>query len=155
MKKNRKDIKPIRSAREWEDLVERYFDALTTDAEEQELRSFLLSSEAVGEVFDEARTVMGFLNIGRAIHRNKLKQRPTGYWKVAAILCGIVVGATLWSTWDKTQNVCEAYIYGTKYTEVALVMSQMQHSLDKVNYGKEENIVETQLRDLFQLIEEE
>lgn len=155
MKKNRKDIKPIRSIQEWEELVERYFDALTTDAEEQELRSFLLSPEAVGEIFDEARSVMGFLEVGRAMHRNKKKQWSVGYWKVAAILCGVIAGATLWSTWEKTQNVCEAYVYGTKYTEVALVMSQMQHSLDKVNYGKEENIVETQLSDFFQMMEEE
>lgn len=155
MKKNRKDIMPMRSIQEWEELVERYFDALTTDAEEQELRSFLLASEAVGEVFDEARSVMGFLEVGRTMHRDKKKHRPAGYWKVAAVLCGVVAGATLWSTCDKTQNVCEVYIYGTKYTEVALVISQMQHSLDKVNYEKEENIVEAQLNDFFQMMEEE
>jgi hypothetical protein len=37
---------------------------------------------------------------------------------------------------------------------VAMVMSQMQHSLDKMN-GVEENIVEAQLSDFFQMMEEE
>ena len=49
MKQNKMNIKQERSIREWEELVERYFDALTTDAEEQELRSFLLSSEGTGK----------------------------------------------------------------------------------------------------------
>ena len=63
-------------------------------------------------------------------------------------------GFTLWNTWEKKQNVCEAYVFGTKYTEVAMVMSQMQHSLDKMNEVKED-IVETQLSDFFQMMEEE
>ena len=71
MKQNKMNIKQERSIREWEELVERYFDALTTDAEEQQLRSFLLSSEAVGEVFDEAKAVMGFLEVGQSVHQEK------------------------------------------------------------------------------------
>jgi hypothetical protein len=52
------------------------------------------------------------------------------------------------------QNVCEAYVYGVKYTEVSMVMSQVKHSLDKVN-DVEEDIVEAQLSDFFQMMEEE
>ena len=153
--KNEKNIKQIRSLKEWEELVERYFNALTTDAEEQELRDFLCLPEAVGAVFDEARAVMGFLKVGQTLHPKQQKYRPFNYWKVAAIFCGVMFGGTvLWSTWDKMQNVCEAYVYGTKYTEVAMVMSQMQHSLDKMN-DVEENIVESQLSDFFQMMEEE
>ena len=153
--KNKKNIKQIRSLQEWEELVERYLDALTTDAEEQELRDFLCSSEAVGDVFDEARAVMGFLKVGQTLHSEKQKHRSFNYWKSAAIFCGVMLGGVaLWSAWEKTQNVCEAYIFGTKYTEVAMVMSQMQHSLDKIN-DVEENIVEAQLSDFFQMMEEE
>ena len=153
--KNKKNIKQIRSFQEWEELVERYFDALTTDAEEQELRNFLGSPEAVGTVFDEARAVMGFLKVGQTLHTKKQKHHTVNYWKVAAIFCGVMLGGlTLWNTWEKRQNVCEAYVFGTKYTEVAMVMSQMQHSLDKMNEVKED-IVETQLSDFFQMMEEE
>jgi len=155
MKQNKMNIKQERSIREWEELVERYFDALTTDAEEQELRSFLLSSEAVGEVFDEAKAVMGFLEAGRTMHQEKKGHRMTQYWKVAAMVAVLMGSAALWNAWDRMQNVCEAYIYGKKCTEVAMVMSQVQHSLDKVNYPEEEDIVETQLSDFFQMMEEE
>ena len=153
--KNKKNIKQIRSFQEWEELVERYFDALTTDAEEQELRNFLGSPEAVGTVFDEARAVMGFLKVGQNLHTKTQNHRSVNYWKVAAIFFGIILGGTtLWNTWYKMQNVCEAYVYGTKYTEVAMVMSQMHHSLDKMNEVKED-IVEAQLSDFFQMMEEE
>ena len=155
MKRNKMNIKQNRTIQEWEELVERYFDALTTDVEEQELKSFLLSSEAVGEVFDEVKAVMGFLKVGQSLHQKKSSHTIKHYWKTAAIVCAIVGSATLWSVWNRMQNVCEAYIYGTKCTEVAMVMSQMKHSLDKVNYPAENNIVETQLSDFFQLIEEE
>ena len=153
--KNKKNIKQIRSFQEWEELVERYFDAFTTDVEEQELRNFLGSPEAVGTVFDEARAVMGFLKVGQTLHTKTQNHRSVNYWKVAAIFFGMILGGTtLWNTWYKMQNVCEAYVYGTKYTEVAMVMSQMHHSLDKMNEVKED-IVEAQLSDFFQMMEEE
>ena len=156
--KNEKNIQHIRSIQEWEDLVERYFDALTSDAEERELQDFLLSPEAVGQVFDEARVAMGYLKVGQAIHRAKQGSRfrsSMRYAKAAAVCGGIVLGATLWHIWGSTKNICEAYIYGVKHTEVAVVMTQLQNSLDRVNDALEENIVETQLKELFQLMEEE
>ena len=151
--KNNMNIKQKRSIQEWEEWVERYLDALTTDKEEQELREFLLSPEAVGDVFDEARAVMGFLKVGQAL--NKQKKYSSRYWKVAAMICGVMLGGTtLWNAWNQMNNICEAYVYGTKYTEVAVVMSQIQNSLDKVN-DVEENIVESQLSDFFQMMGEE
>ena len=156
--KNEKNIQHIRSIQEWEEQVERYFDALTSDAEERELRDFLLSHEAVGPVFDEARATMGYLKMGQAIHQSKQGSRfrsPLHYAKVAAVCGGIVLGAALWHAWESPKNICEAYIYGTRHTEVAVVMAQLQHSLDRVNDAREEDIVETQLKELFQLMEEE
>ena len=156
--KNEKNIQHLRSVQEWENRVERYFDALTTDAEERELRDFLLSPEAVGPVFDEARATMGFLKVGQALYRKEQAGRfrnPLRYAKVAAVCGGIVLGVALWHAWGSTKNICEAYVYGIRYTEVAMVMTQLQNSLDRVNDAREEDIVETQLKELFQLMEEE
>lgn len=155
MKQSKMNIKQQRTIQEWKELVERYFDALTTDTEEQELKSFLLSPEAVGKIFDEAKAVMGFLKVGQSLHQQKSSHPIKYYWKAAAIVCAIVGSATIWNVSNRMQNVCEAYIYGTKCTEVAMVMSQMKHSLDKINYPAENDIVETQLNDFFQLMEEE
>ena len=156
--KNEKNIQQTRSIQEWEELVERYFDAMTSNEEEQELRHFLLSTEATGSVFDEARATMGFLKVGQTIHLKKQTssfQSKMRYLKVAAICSGIAIGATLWHTWGSTKDICEAYIYGTRYTEVTMVMTQLQNSLDRVNNDREEDIVKTQLSELFQLMKEE
>ncbi|MBR4922726.1 MAG: hypothetical protein IKY99_03770 [Bacteroidaceae bacterium] len=156
--KNEVNIHQTRSPQEWEELVERYFDAMTSDKEEQELKAFLLTKEATGNVFDEARAVMGFLKVGQTLHKEKSRKRPwnnTHYWKIAAVCCGIAFGAALWNTWYSTNNICEAYIYGEKHTKVAMVMAQVNNSLDKIYDTSEENIIETQLKELFQLMEEE
>ena len=155
--KNEKNIQHTRSIPEWEELAERYFDALTSDTEEQELCDFLLSTEATGDVFDEARATMGFLKVGQTIHQKNQASRFQSKMrclKVAAVCGGIAVGATFWHVWRSTKDICEAYIYGTRYTEVALVMTHLQNSLDRVNDDREEDIVKTQLSELFQLMEE-
>ena len=155
--KNEMNIHQTRSIHEWEELVERYFDAMTSDKEEQELKAFLLTKEATGNMFNEARAVMGFLKVGQTLHKEKTGKRSwnnTNYWKIAAVCCGIAFGATLWSTWHGTNNICEAYIYGKRHTEVAMVMTQANNSLDKVYDTSGEDIVETQLKELFQLMEE-
>jgi hypothetical protein len=156
--KNEKNIHHTRSLQEWEALVERYFDAMTTEREEQELKAFLLSPEATGNVFDEARAVMGFLKVGQTLYKKKPRKRLWGhahYLKIAAVCGGIVLGAALWSQWYGRNNICEAYIYGKKHTEVAMVITQLQHSLDKVYDTNQKDIVEVQLTEMFQLMEEE
>lgn len=156
--KNEKNIHHTRSLQEWEALVERYFDAMTTEREEQELKAFLLSPEATGNVFDEARAVMGFLKVGQTLYKEKPRKRLWGhahYLKIAAVCVGIVLGAALWSQWYGRNNICEAYIYGKKHTEVAMVITQLQHSLEKVYDTNQKDIVETQLTEMFQLMEEE
>ena len=51
----------------WQRLIERYFDAQTTEGEEAQLRAFVTSARADAEEFaslraelDEVRAVMGF-----------------------------------------------------------------------------------------------
>jgi hypothetical protein len=49
----------------WEQLAERYFQAETTEAEEQQLRRFLCSSQAQDPRFDEIRATMSLLHVSR------------------------------------------------------------------------------------------
>lgn len=148
---------PQRTVSQWEELIERYFDGTLSEKEERELQHFLSTSDLSTEVFDEARAVMGFLKVGKALQK---KQRPLRFTerirplRVAALVGGILLGGTLWTMWERSQNVCEVYIHGTRHTDVAMVMSQMQHSLDRVDCAGESNIVEMQLNDLFQTMEE-
>lgn len=146
-----------RTVSQWEELIERYFDGTLSEKEERELQHFLSTSDLSTEMFDEARAVMGFLKVGKDLQK---KQRPLRFMerirplRVAALVGGIFLGGTLWMAWERSQNVCEVYIYGTRHTDVAMVMSQMHNSLDRVDCAGEGNIVEMQLNDLFQTMEE-
>ncbi len=146
------------SKEEWMKLVERYFEAETTDAEEARLRRFLVSEEAADEEFDEARAVMGLLAVGRTLHPSRQAKRrrilsPVLY-RVAAVALLVLVSTATWKLADSRQNTCVAYVYGEKITDVEAVMSQMRLSLDRLDYA-EEDVVESQLGDLFRTLDEE
>ena len=49
-----------RTTAEWLELVEKYFDALTTQQEEQELKKFLVTPAADAQCFNEIKAVMGY-----------------------------------------------------------------------------------------------
>lgn len=146
----------IRSIEEWEELVERYFEAQTTDEEERQLRYFLLTEAAVGSKFDEAKVVMGFLAVGKSLHQPK-KKHFAGYgikWVAAVVVC-CIIGSVTWQAADRRENVCVAYIYGEKCTDSEVVMSQLKNSLRQVQRGEEEATVEEQLNDMFQTLDDE
>ena len=58
-----------RTFQQWKELAERYFEAETTEAEEEALARFLATPAAQGKEFDELRAVMGYTVTGRAIYR--------------------------------------------------------------------------------------
>ncbi|WP_455671959.1 hypothetical protein [Phocaeicola sp.] len=147
-----------RSSDEWKELVNRYFDAQTTEAEELLLRRFLVTEEAVGDEFEEARAVMGFLAVGKSVHQQEKKKRSLSLkpvrWVAAAVAC-CIIGITAWQMIDRRQNVCVAYIYGEKCTDAQQVMSQLKLSLRQVNHEEQEVTVEDQLGDIFRTLEDE
>ena len=62
-------------------LLKKYYNGLTNNEEERQLRIFLASSMADGGVYDVDRAVMGFLSM-----RRKFKQeRPAKWFKKASI----------------------------------------------------------------------
>ena len=77
-----------RTFQQWKELAARYFEAETTDAEEEALARFLVTPAAQGKEFDELRAVMGYVATGRAVHR---KQRTRSirlrYYAAAAAGC--------------------------------------------------------------------
>ena len=72
MKRNKEQAK---------ELLRRYFEAETSDAEERWLRAFLASEEAVGPEFDEARAVMSFLVVGRRRRPSRLSIGKVTAWR--------------------------------------------------------------------------
>ncbi len=119
MKLNKKQAK---------ELLRRYFEAETSDAEERQLRAFLVSDEARGAGFDEARAVMSFLAVGRR------RPKRVSMRKAAAWAASFLAAASLGIGWMVFQerNECVAYVYGEKVTNAEIVMGHMRESLQEM-----------------------
>lgn len=141
-----------RTYQQWEELAERYFEAQTTDVEEEALARFLATPASQGKEFDELRAVMGFVATGRAIHnRQRTRRVRLRYYAAAAAITGVLALTAVWQVAQRT-NVCVAYINGERYTDKEIVFSEAMKSIDKVRHDLPQETVQEQLSDIFQTI---
>lgn len=141
-----------RTYQQWKELAERYFEAHTTDVEEEALARFLATSASQGKEFDELRAVMGFVATGRAIHnRQRMRRVRLRYYAAAAAITGVLALTAVWQMAERT-NVCVAYINGERYTDKEIVFSEAMKSIDKVRHDLPQETVQEQLSDIFQTI---
>lgn len=138
---------------QWLQLIERYFEATITDDEEQQLKQFLASPHSNSPQYDEIKAVMGFLSIGKRYNNQPKKRHTIGInrvlrWSVAAaVAIGIIGTAAIQLNNDN--DICIAYINGKKYTDEAIVLAQMQSTMQQINKGIEEHSLEHQLGNMF------
>lgn len=141
-----------RTYQQWKELAERYFEAQTTDVEEEALARFLATPASQGKEFDELRAVMGFVATGRAIHnRQRTRRVRLRYYAAAAAVTGVLALTAVWQVTERT-NVCVAYINGERYTDKEIVFSEAMKSIDKVRHDLPQETVQEQLSDIFQTI---
>lgn len=141
-----------RTYQQWKELAERYFEAQTTDVEEEALARFLATPASQGKEFDELRAVMGFVATGRAIHNRQRTHRVRlRYYAAAAAITGVLALTAVWQVAQRT-NVCVAYINGERYTDKEIVFSEAMKSIDKVRHDLPQETVQEQLSDIFQTI---
>ncbi|WP_300795756.1 hypothetical protein [uncultured Bacteroides sp.] len=141
-----------RTYQQWKELAERYFEAQTTDVEEEALARFLATPASQGKEFDELRAVMGFVATGRAIHnRQRTRRVRLRYYAAAAAITGVLALTAVWQVTERT-NVCVAYINGERYTDKEIVFSEALKSIDKVKHDLPQETVQEQLSDIFQTI---
>lgn len=141
-----------RTYQQWKELAERYFEAQTTDVEEEELARFLATPASQGKEFDELRAVMGFVATGRVIYnRQRTRRVRLRYYAAAAAITGVLALTAVWQVAQRT-NVCVAYINGERYTDKEIVFSEAMKSIDKVRHDLPQETVQEQLSDIFQTI---
>ena len=141
-----------RTYQQWKELAERYFEAQTTDVEEEALARFLATPASQGKEFNELRAVMGFVATGRAIHKKQRTRRVRlRYYAAAAAITGVLALTAVWQVTERT-NVCVAYINGERYIDKEIVFSEAMKSIDKVRHDLPQETVQEQLSDIFQTI---
>lgn len=145
----------------WEMLIQRYFEAETTEAEENELRNFLSTSPGLDSRYDEVRAVMGYLAVGRSLNKKKMARRPSrmirtmrhvGVAASLALMIGFV--SFYWSDLISERESYVAYVDGNKITDRAIVSQLMQESFAGVGIGEAESDAEAQLLEMFTIINE-
>lgn len=141
-----------RTIAEWLELVEKYFDALTTSQEEQELKKFLATPAADAQCFNEIKAVMGYFSSQKTRKKKqRSKIKKIARWSIAAAT--IAIAATFaWNGRSNEENICIAYVNGVKYTDEAVVMKEMQQTFCMMGNTAEEYSIEEQLNDMFNTI---
>lgn len=149
---------PHRTHQEWLQLVEKYFEAETSDEEERQLKLFLRSAEAQDPAFDELKAVMGYLAVGKSrYHQQNGKRSSFQAWKwksIAAVFFCCLLSGSLYMLRQQDRNQCIAYINGQRCTDSELVMSHMKLSMSQISQDTEDFTVESQLGSLFNSAED-
>ena len=144
-----------RTVNEWRKMIGRYFDAQTSDEEESALKRFLVSPEAAGREFDEARAVLGFTTVGRRLchtrRRTALRRRIAGYSAAASV--ALVIAFSGWAIYS-SRNQCVAYINGVKCTDEDVVMAEMRRSMREMGATASSADIGATLGDMFETMDE-
>ena len=135
----------------WLALSEKYFDAQTTDEEEDALAQFLASDAANDTAFNEVKAVMGFLSTGRSIAqkaKEKKKRTTVIQWaSIAACTAAIAILGTLRAQHGTETNDKEIYyacIDGKEYTDKEFVMRHMLATMSRMS-SSGSNVIEEQM----------
>ena len=136
------------------DLADRWFDALLTEDEERELKSFVATTEDPD--FDEVKAVAGFFAAGKAARKTAEPQRVEVSvdasrrtlrfrWAAIAVAASLALVAAI-GLYHR-QNDCYILAYGEKSTDPQVALADMSATLEGL-FADGENVGE-ELFDLF------
>lgn len=148
-----KNTKPCKSREEWLRLIDKYFEAETSEEEELELKLFLASPESADDCFNETKAVLGYISTGKRLEkernaRNRLYMSPAVFKIAAAIILCCIVSVSLLISNYRSSNQCLVYINGKIYTDSETVLTEMQSSIERIKSGTEDLRMENQIKDL-------
>lgn len=130
-----------------ERLTERFFEAQTTEAEEEWLKRFAVSPAGTAPRFDELRAVLGLAAYASRSRTLQLRRLTLRY--AAAAACCLLMGSAAIFTYSyRQQNQCLAYINGVRTTDSERVMAAMHQSVAEMAAPTGTCGIEQQLGDM-------
>ena len=124
----------ITSRQELEQLIERYFDGLTTVEEEAALRACLARCPWYSESIEDAQVVMGYFAALSKDQRHSAarttRQRIAGIAASIVIVLSVAVFA-LWHQWQPMDE-CVAYVNGQAISNDREVMALVENDLSSI-----------------------
>ena len=136
-----------------ERLTERFFEAQTTEAEEEWLKRFAVSPAGTAPRFDDLRAVLGLAAYARRqqtpVRSHALQlRRLTLRYAAAAACCLLMGGAAIFTYSYRQQNQCLAYINGVRTTDTERVMAAMHQTVADMAAPTGTCSIEQQLGDM-------
>lgn len=124
----------ITSRQELEQLIERYFDGLTTVEEEAALRACLARCPWHSESIEDAQVVMGYFAALSKDQRHSVarttRQRIAGIAASIVVVLSVAVFA-LWHQWQPMDE-CVAYVNGQAISNDREVMALVENDLSSI-----------------------
>lgn len=131
-------------------LLKKYYNGLTNNEEECQIRIFLASPMADGGAYDADRAVMGFLSMSRK-SKNEKPARGIKRASIAAACILLIAGFWVYHSVEKSESV--AYINGVKCTNQEIVMEQMAQTMQAVGKNTGSDVVKNQMQAVFNMNE--
>ena len=130
-----KDLEQITTQAQLEQLIERYFDGMTSLQEENAMRQVLAHCPWQSDAIDDAKVVMGYFSA----HSNQQRQsaikvtRKRAIGIAASIAIVLAVGGfTLWHQQVNDKDLCVAYVNGKTIHNNDEVMALIQNDLNMI-----------------------
>ena len=124
----------ITSRQELEQIIERYFDGLTTVEEEAALRACLARCPWHSESIEDAQVVMGYFAALSKDQRHSAarttRQRIAGIAASIVVVLSVAVFA-LWHQWQPMDE-CVAYVNGQAISNDREVMALVENDLSSI-----------------------
>ena len=115
------------------ELIDRYFNAETSEAEELRLKKILATTSYSSPEIDEAKAVFGYFAMSRGKHNVDKHRSPATVRAAATIAISLICGIALFFGNKNEENLCEAYIGEETITDNNIVMSMMQNDLNIIS----------------------
>lgn len=162
-----KSLPQILTAEQARQLIQRYFDAETSEQEEAALKQFIASPEEADAQFNEVRAVMGVAicdalvfpktnlpdrTIRLATRRKRFTLTNRHVWQRAAAICIPLLlagGIALTGYIHQQNNRCVAYIHGKKVTNTSQVEQAMHEALTDISRPHDAPGIEEQMSQMF------
>lgn len=139
---------------ELETLIERYFDAVTNEVEEEMLRYYLASGKY--RMTKTVREALAVLSIAAQSKQRVTRKHSNAWIATVSVAASIALIISVAIHFNNNKDICKMYIAGVQISDKEVIMQMIQNDLSIMNatVNQSDNIVGDQLSDIMNLIED-
>ncbi len=129
----------------WMSLIDKWFEGMTSESEEESLKRFLASDAASDPCYDEAKAVIGMFVTANRRHRREAGRKRALGWASAAAVALILISVGIM----RTGSTCIMWENGEMITDRDEIIASAESSLTDIFSGSVD--AEDELKNLFEI----